>query len=642
MPTSLSRWTRITGSADLDQGLRGAAGWFGCITAGLVTDRLALGFVAGMVAWIVAFSDTPIGMYPRLRGAFFQILFVTASVGVAAWASAWQTAALGTTAVLGTIVAMSAVGGPSMARRTSASMLVILFATGTPGQLIEPFPAVLASAGGGAVGLALILATAPYARGRGGSASARQFREVAALARLYAGQAPAQMISLARIELSRATADAYSGAALSWPASAGPQTASQISLANSITQHLASAIDAEETVHGGDDDLVLQMCHNVAKTCDQVAEILTDRREHLISIGATLYSIDRVLAVWQALHPNNVAGIGALRDLRSDIEQVPDIRNLAGLSPQEMRKRSQPSTLDWFAGLRSDDLLRRYGIRYVVLLIVAAVIHLWSDIPDGYLIPILVTIILRPDLNGSWERVAAYCAAVCAGAVVGVGLAAAAGDAAPLTVVFTTCALLLAIGYSTSAWWAFPSGVTAFMLCAAGLLLPHDWGAHGWRLADTAVAVAVSLVGVLLIWPNRAVTLLREAYAQSLEASAAYLSAVAAGEEGEQLRASRRYASRVTASAGAAVKEYATMPYHSRTALMSLRAVLPGLQRTYGAVTELASLRNAGRRIPDVRPAVETIRATAAELESGRLQPEAAMGRVRDTMAVLLRAAGRT
>jgi uncharacterized membrane protein YccC len=595
-----------------------------------------------MVAWIVALSDTRVGMYPRLRAALFQTLFITLSVATAAYASSRPAAVVAVTGVIAAIVALSAVGGPAMARRTSASMLVILLATGTPGQLVDPAPAASASLAGGGLAMALILLTGPSGWGReGGSVSTQQFRKVADLVRMYASDKPPRAITLARIELSRSTADAYSSAAMSWPASAGRQTASQISLANSITQHLASAMDAEATMHHGHDHLVLQMCENVARTCDQVAQILTDTREHHISIGSTLYSIDRVLALWEALQPHNVAGIGGLRDLRGDIERVPEIRNLAGLTAQEIRTRSQPSTLDWFAGLRSDEMLRRHTIRYIVLLMVAAGAYSAFDIPDGYLIPILVALILRPDLSGSLERVVAFCAAVAAGALAGVGLAVVAGEIPAAIVVLTTASVLLAISYADHTWWAFPAGATAFMLCAAGLLLPHDWEAHGWRLADTVLAIGISLAGVGLLWPNRAVTLVREAFAQSLEASADYLVAVAAGEEGEQLRTSRRYASRVTASAGAAAKEYAMMPYHSKTVLDSLQAVLPGLQRTYGAVTELASLRNAGCRMPDVRPAEQAIRSTAADLEGGRVEPEAAMDRVRDTMAVLLRAAGR-
>ena len=54
MGISVARWIRATGPPDLGQGLRGAAGWFACTSAGLYLDLPALGFIAGMVAWIVA------------------------------------------------------------------------------------------------------------------------------------------------------------------------------------------------------------------------------------------------------------------------------------------------------------------------------------------------------------------------------------------------------------------------------------------------------------------------------------------------------------------------------------------------------------------------------------------------------------
>ena len=50
MGLSITQWTRATGPPDLGQGLRGAAGWFICISAGLYYDRLAMGFIAGMLA----------------------------------------------------------------------------------------------------------------------------------------------------------------------------------------------------------------------------------------------------------------------------------------------------------------------------------------------------------------------------------------------------------------------------------------------------------------------------------------------------------------------------------------------------------------------------------------------------------------
>lgn len=57
----------------------------------------------------------------------------------------------------------------------------------------------------------------------------------------------------------------------------------------------------------------------------------------------------------------------------------------------------------------------------------------------------------------------------------------------------------------------------------------------------------------------------------------------------------------VTAAAGAALKEYAMMPYHSRRMLADLQAALPSLQRIYGAVTELARGTAAGCRYRRLR-----------------------------------------
>jgi uncharacterized membrane protein YccC len=640
MRISLAKWTRATGPPDVGQGLRGAAGWFVCVCAGFYSDHLSLGFVAGMMAWIVAFSDTSVGVFARMRGALFQILFTSSCIGLAVLANQWELGELVVTAFIAAFVALSAVGGPTTARRTSASMLVILLAVGAPGQLVDPGEALVASLCGGALGLLLLLLSQPYSR-ESSSAAARQFARVADLVDLYAAGAPPETIALARIELSRSTADAYSDAALSWPASAGPQTASQISLANSITQHLVSAMDAEDLLRRSREELVRAMCENIARTCRNACQMLVDRHPSHVSIGATLYSIDRVIALWEALNPSDVAGTGALRALRDDVCRVPQIHNLGGLSQAEVRKRSQPSWVDWFAGLRSDRLLRRHAIRYLLLLLVAAGVGLWSSMPDAYLIPITSAIVLRPDLNGSVERVVAFCAAVLSGAAVGVLLAGVAGDLSGLIVVFTTALIFLAIGYAPMLWWAFPAGVTAFMMCAAGLLLPHDWATLGWRLAAAGIGVAIALTGMILLWPQRAVSLVRETFARSLDASAAYLEDVSAGVDEEELRARRRYASRVTAAAGAALKEYAMMPYHSRTVLSALQATLPSLQRIYGAVTELASLHHSGRALPPTGDTVDLVQQTAEDLRSRRVDTAPAMAGVLAAMSELLRATTR-
>ena len=499
MGISVAQWIRATGPPDLGQGSRGAAGWFACMSAGFYYDQPALGFIAGMLAWIVAFSDTSVGLSPRLRGGFFQVLFTSGFIGLAVLANRWEFGVLAVTAVTGAIVALSAVGGPTTARRTSASMLVILLAVGASGLLVDPVQAVVASLSGGALALALTLIPGPVSRRRGsGSPAAMQFARVAELVDLYAADADPERIALARIELSRATADAYSDAAMSWPASYGRQTASQISLANSITQHLASAMDAEDLMRRSHEDLVLEMCSNVAKTCRHACELLVNKREAHVSIGMTLYSIDRVIALWEALKPGDVAGAGALHDLRADMCRVPDIRNLEGLSAREVHRRSQPSWIDWFAGVRSDHFLRRYAIRYLVLLVFAAGVAWWSEMPDGYLIPITCALVLRPDLGGSVERVVAFSAAVASGAVVGVALGGVAGNLTGVLVVLTTALIFLAIGYAPMLWWAFPAGVTAFMMCAAGCSCrtvgrttggdwwprgsasrSHSWAAHG-------------------------------------------------------------------------------------------------------------------------------------------------------------------
>ena len=641
MGISVARWIRATGPPDLGQGLRGAAGWFACAGAGLYFDVPALGIIAGMVAWIVAFSDTSIGLSPRLRGGLFQVLFTSVCIGLAVTANRWDFGELLVTAVTGAIVALSAVGGPATARRTSASMLVILLAVGAPGLFMDPGEAVIASLCGGALALALTLLPGFGGRWLGsGSPAATQFARVADLVDLYAAGADPERIALARIELSRATADAYSDAAMSWPASYGRQTASQISLANSITQHLASAMDAEDLMRRSHEGLVLDMCSNVAKTCRHACQLLVDKHGAHVSIGATLYSIDRVIALWEALKPGDVAGSGALHDLRADMCRVPDIRNLEGLSAREVSRRSQPSWVDWFAGVRSDQLLRRYAIRYLVLLGVAAGVAWWSGIPDGYLVPITCALVLRPDLSGSVERVVAFSAAGLSGAAVGVALGGIAGNLAAVLVLLTTAVIFLAIGYAPMLWWAFPAGVTAFMMCAAGLLLPHSWSNHGWRLVAAGIGVAIALVGgAWIMWPQRAASLVRETFARSLDASAEYLVDLAGGADEEALRARRRYASRVTAAAGAALKEYAMMPYRSRRVLAALQATLPSLQRTYGAVTELASLHRNGLPVPPTQDTVALVRQTADDLRDRRVDPQAALEGVRVAMGDLLRSA---
>jgi len=641
MGLSITQWTRATGPPDLGQGLRGAAGWFICISAGLYYNRLAMGFIAGMLAWIVAFADTSVGLFPRLRPALVQVVLTSSCIGVAALADRWHYGGLTVTAVVAAVVALSAVGGSAMARRTSASMLVILLAVGAPGELLNPSDAFVAGLLGGALGFVLILVPGPNGHHRGTSPAARQFARVAELVDMYAAEAPPERIALARIELSRTTSDAYSDAAMSWPASSGPQTASQISLANSITQHLASAMDSEALMHRAHEELVLEMCANVAKTCRLARQMLISRNRTYVSIGATLFSIDRVIALWEALRPGDVAGTSALRDLRADICRVPDIHNLGGLSAAEVRKRSQPSWVDWFAGVTTDYLLRRHAIRYLSLLVAAAAVALWSQMPDGYLIPILVAIVLRPDLSGSLERLVAFSAAVVSGAVVGTVLAGLTGNVPIVLIVLTTALIFLAIGYAPMTWWAYPAGLTAFMICATGLLLPRSWATAGWWMAAALIAVAIALVGTCLTWPRRAVSLVRETFARSLDASADYLTDVADGADEEELRASRRYASRVTAAAGAALKEYAMMPYHSRRMLADLQAALPSLQRIYGAVTELASRHRSGLPLPPAADTIDLVRETAEDLRGDRVKLKPALEGVRRAMSDLLRSASR-
>lgn len=188
---------------------------------------------------------------------------------------------------------------------------------------------------------------------------------------------------------------------------------------------------------------MLEMCANVAKTCRLARQMLISRNRTYVSIGATLFSIDRVIALWEALRPGDVAGTSALRDSRADICRVPDIHNLGGLSAAEVRKRSQPSWVDWFAGVTTDYLLRRHAIRYLSLLSTPQRSLCGHRCPTATSSRSWWPSCWCPDLSGSLERLVAFSAAVASGAVVGTVLAGLTGNVPIVLIVLTTALIFL-------------------------------------------------------------------------------------------------------------------------------------------------------------------------------------------------------
>jgi hypothetical protein len=152
---------------------------------------------------------------------------------------------------------------------------------------------------------------------------------------------------------------------------------------------------------------------------------------------------------------------------------------------------------DAIATLRSQLTLRsealRHGLRFASALAVGVAIYRLVDLgAHGYWVPLTILFVLRPDQQGTFERIAMRAAGTVAGLILATGLAVLLSDdpvttALVLTVAAAFLYALLAIEYAL-----FTTAITAFVVLLTDSLGTSPVEAADERAAGTAIGIAVA------------------------------------------------------------------------------------------------------------------------------------------------------
>ena len=590
MPDAVLRFFEVTREKPAyGQGFRGALVWGVFLLIGFHTDQVALGVQAGFVGWIVSFCDDSTGRTRRLMGAVILTLIASAATFVATIASTSVIGAVVVTAVLGSISCIAAVGGPASSKKGLVVMFLALFSVGQPGDLSTATDLTVASILGGTLTVVVIALSIPFGRSRNSlRTAAAYFTSCSELAALFAQGASEVAISQSRAAFVRSRQEAYLDVRYTRPIHKRDQLADYLARGSDLTKALVTFYDARRSEQLPMTDATRAMYGAVSRLCAQASSSLASPGLHDLGVVETLAAIDRVSSEINAQPPTKHLGLAVLRHLH---------RSVAGLldDPHEGASGSVsldlgPSTFDKiFVALRYDTPLRRHLLRYVVLMCLATALYKWSDIPDGFFIPIGINIMLQQDFGGAISKLRAYAIGTIVGSAIGAVLGVTL-DSLPIALTAaTSITLFLMISLTRVTWWAFAVGASVFIVSALGLLVEGGFFLGGWRVFDTLIAAAFVGIGMYTLWPTRAKKLAPTRIAECLSASADYLRFATTGA-GAAAAEQRRVVVRATGELSQRINEYAREPGHSSELVTELQSILIDVQLIFGLVTEISRI----------------------------------------------------
>jgi uncharacterized membrane protein YccC len=199
----------------------------------------------------------------------------------------------------------------------------------------------------------------------------------------------------------------------------------------------------------------------------------------------------------------------------------------------------------WLEALRSNltprSVMFRHALRLSAVIAVDVLLTRYIHVTHSYWFAMTSLIVLRPFAGETVRKSAERVVGTVAGGLLAAGFTAVLTSPAETLVLVTMCAAGSVALYSVEyAWYCFFVTPTVVLLTLPKL---HDWHLAAVRMEMTVLGAVVSLLAMLLLWPERESLQLPGMLARGAAADAAYLRALMVfWEKTERAGASERIA----------------------------------------------------------------------------------------------------
>lgn len=240
-------------------------------------------------------------------------------------------------------------------------------------------------------------------------------------------------------------------------------------------------------------------------------------------------ALDIVVRVRHDMILRRVSGLTmmAATDVRRSFGRDPQYRGMGTFGGQELivRLPRVSTQRNLLLNLTPDSIWFRNSVRAAVAFALAVIIILLTGLDHGFWIALGVMVALQSDATGSRSSVARVLTGTVLGVVIALGvLSLAQGNQAVLWALLAVSVALATFAPGASTPVAGQTAFTIFLLVLFSLLLPGDDRATAAvRLADVAMAMLVTLVASMALWPRGAAALVSKSLAEATAATGRYV-----------------------------------------------------------------------------------------------------------------------
>lgn len=236
----------------------------------------------------------------------------------------------------------------------------------------------------------------------------------------------------------------------------------------------------------------------------------------------------------------------AAADVHRSSGRDPHYQGMGTFSGRQLSVRLPQTTArrTLLLNLTPDSIWFRNSVRAAVAFSMAVAVILLTGLDHGFWIALGVMVALQPDSTGSRSSVVKVLVGTVLGVIIGVGaLWLAQDDPAMMWALLVVSVALATFAPGASTPIAGQTAFTIFLLILFALLIPgEDRATAGARLVDVALAMMVTLLADVALWPRGAAALAPKSLAEATLATGRYvvvafrrLSAGSAGSIADEL-----------------------------------------------------------------------------------------------------------
>jgi uncharacterized membrane protein YccC len=253
-----------------------------------------------------------------------------------------------------------------------------------------------------------------------------------------------------------------------------------------------------------------------------------------------------------------LAGLG-----RNLITAMADLQALGGSKPNGVGESARKTT-PWIAtvrsGISSNSIVFRYMVRFAITSMVAVLIFKLLDVPDGAWIFLTVVVVLKPGIGPTVDRLMQRTAGTLIGVIIAAALVGMLSGHPWLIVLAMTIALFAMVSLAPINYLFWAIAITPFVLLGIDASVPHDYPDVLWRLLNTLIGAALSLLATYVIWPSRGAQIVPSAIAHGYTVVAQSLTALIDGTSTGKARALHRKSRATESTIGQLMVEFDNEP----------------------------------------------------------------------------------